>query len=259
MAKKSSKKMNEDKKERVNLGVSSKGNKNPTPTPKPEKEKLTKKQIIILISVFLAAVMAASVVVGAILISKRRENPDFMKSDLSKYITLSEDDYKGYDIDIPLDSYNELGVQRKINMLLTEHKTLNEYYKGRYPVNQPLTVGNNVNIYFRGYTVDENGRENDFDGGSNLSLSDEETILEVGTGNVIDAESGEVKYLFIPGFGEGLVGLVPSEYSEFKRTRSGRVMAGDVIYLSYKVTGPNGEKIVESERIDLSLPYIDEI
>jgi len=242
------------------VGVSSKGKKAPAPAPtKPEAEKLTKKQIIIIICVLLVSVIVSGIIIGAVIMVKSINNPDFMKADLSRYISISESDYKGYDIDIPFDFYSEEGVQRKINMLLTDHKKLNEEYKGRYPINNALGLGDVVKIYYRGYTVGEDGKETDFEGSSNFASKI--TLLEVGTGKIIDADTGEVAGNFIPGFGESLIGIVPAQYPILKKTMSGRIMAGDVIYLSYTVIGGKDglNKTVESERIDLARTDIDEI
>ena len=249
----------DNKKATASIGFSSKGKKAPTPKEEPKKEKLTKKQIIILVAVLLIAVITSGVVIGAVFAIRRINDPDFMKSDLSRYISIAENGYKGYTINIALDEFSEADVEREINKLITSKKTLNEQYKGRYPINNPLSLGDTVRIYYRGYTVGEDGRETDFDGSSNFA--DSVTVLEVGTGNVINADTGAVSGSFIGGFGEGLVGKIPGEYSEFKTTTSGRVMAGDVIYLSYTVIGGKDgvNKTVTNERIDLALPYIDEL
>ena len=241
----------------VVIGVSSKGKKAPTPTPPKEKEKLTKKQIIILVSVVLIAVMIGGAIIGIVAAVKRINNPDFLKSNLSRYIYISEDDYSGYEINIPLEEFSEEDVLRKINSLLTEHKTSAEE---RYNPNTMLSLGDTVKIYYRGYTVGEDGRETDFSGSSNFSEKSP-TILEVGTGKVINA-SNEVSGSFIPGFAEGLEGIIPKDYLDLEKiTEEERVMAGDVIYLSYTVIGGKDgvNKTVTAERIDLALPYIDEL
>ena len=238
------------------IGFGTKGKKAPTPAEKPEKEKLTKKQIIILVSVFLLAVIVSGVVIGVVVAHKRGEDPDFLSADLSKYITLSKEDYSGYDINIPLDVYNDSELIRRINILRCQHKTLNEALSGQFVKSEELSLGDEAYIYYRGYTVDENGREKDFEGSSNFS-DDEMTVLEVGTGNVI--ESGKVAGQFIPGFGEGLVGITPIDHTPFEKITNGRVMPGDVIYLSYTVIGEGGNKTVTNERIDLGLDYIDEL
>ena len=239
------------------IGFSTKKGNTPAPEAAPVKERLSRKQIIILIAVMLVAVMISGAIIGAVVASKKAEDPDFMRARLSKYISISEDDYTGYKIDIPLDTFSDSDLLRKVNKLICEHKTLNEQYKGKFAKSEPLSLGDNAYIYYRGYTVDENGREKDFLGSSNFA-DEEPIILEVGTGNIID-KNGEVAGEFIGGFGEALVGIVPIEYTAFEKIYSGRVMPGDVIYLSYTVASDKRNEVVENERIDLGLPYIDEI
>lgn len=239
------------------IGFSTKKGNAHAPVAAPAKERLTRKQIIILISVMLIAVMISGAIIGTVVALKKIEDPNFMKARLSRYISISEDDYTGYKIDIPLDKFSDTDLLRKVNKLICEHKTLNEHYKGKFAKSEPLSLGDEAYLYYRGYTVDENGREKDFLGSSNFA-DDDPIILEVGTGNII-GENGAVAGEFIGGFGEALLGIVPIEHTEFKKLYSGRVMPGDVIYLSYTVASDKRNEVVENERIDLGLPYIDEV
>lgn len=238
------------------------GVKNAKAKPKREKEKLTRKQIIILIAVTVASLIVSGIIIGAVALSKGSNNPNLLKADLTKYIEISAEDYKGIDLDIPLDDTSDAAVQkivdRKINMLLTNYKTLNEELNGAYDKARPLSLGDTVYIYYRGYTIDENGRQKDFDGSSNIP--GEMTVLEVGTGKIIDESTGSSSGSFIPGFGESLIGIVPGEYSVVDKIRQSDVQAGDVVYLTYSVIGEDGNsELIENERIDLGLSYIDEL
>ena len=182
------------------IGFSSKGNRKesePKVPVKEPKEKLTKKQIIILVAVTLAAVIVAGIIIGTVIIIKKTNNPNYLKSDLSKYISISEEDYKNYVIDIPLDTPTDLHVTNRINTLLTEHKKLNEEYNGGYVKSEAVGVGDIVYIYYRGYTVGEDGREVDFDGSSNFSGDHAE--LEVGTGKLYqDGKAAGSLYQCLP-------------------------------------------------------------
>ena len=62
---------------------------NATVGKKKQEEKLTKKQIIILIAVSLVAVMVSLIIIGSVLYMRGDKNPNLLKADLSKYITLS--------------------------------------------------------------------------------------------------------------------------------------------------------------------------
>ena len=240
------------------IGFSSKGKKKPAPVAVTtvQKDKLTKKQIIALIAITMVALLISATIIGAVAASKTAKTVDFMSSNLSKYISISEDDYKNYIINVPLDYYSDADLEREINSLRTSKKTENETYKGGYVKLEPLTLGDEAYIYYRGYTVGSDGREVDFEGSSNFA-SEDMTILEVGTGKVF--VDGEHKSSFIPGFAEALLGKTPADYEPFRKIKEGSVSAGDVVYLSYTVMGEGGNKVAQNERIDLSLPYINEI
>ena len=253
MAKKNSK-----EKTKHSIGFSVKNNKRaPERMSEVSVDKLTKKQIIILISVTLAALIVSGIIIGAVAASRISSNPDFMTYDLSKYITIDRKDYTEFTIDIPLDEPTEDELVRRVNILRTSKKTLSG--NGGFEKSYPLSLGDQAYIYYRGYTVGEDGRQTDFAGSSNFA-SDDPTIIEVGTGNVFSKEDGSITNQFIPGFAEQLLGLIPIEMSQFSKITEGAVSGGDVIYLSYTVIGEGGDKLgVTSERIDLSLSYIDEI
>lgn len=256
-------KKNSDKNQKAvaSIGFSTKRKKAQEPVKK-EKERLTKKQIIILIAVAVTAIAVSAGIIIAVLLSRGSNNPDLLKADLTKYITISKEDYKNIDLNIPLEDTSDEAVRAKvetaINSSLTDYKTLNEEDKGAFNPSRPLSLGDTVDIFYRGYTVDENGRQKDFDGGSNIS-GVSLTTLEVGTGKTIDPSTGKAAGSFIPGFAEQLVGIVPEKYSRIFKIRNSSVEAGDVVYISYTVIGESNNETVTDKRIDLSLSYIDEI
>jgi len=258
MAKKNSYK---NQKSVTSIGFSTKRKKAQEPIKK-EKERLTRKQIIILIAVAVMAVAVSAGIIIAVLLSRGSNNPDLLKADLTKYITISKEDYKNIDLNIPLEDISDEAVKAKvetqINSSLTDYKTLNEEDKGAFNPSRPLSLGDTVDIFYRGYTVDGNGRQKDFDGGSNISGTTL-TTLEVGTGKTINPSTGKAEGSFIPGFAEQLVGIVPEKYSRIFKIRDSFVEAGDVVYISYTVLDENNNETVTDKRIDLSLSYIDEM
>ncbi len=239
------------------IGFSTKGSARKVAQNTEPEKKASKGKTIALVALTLVIAIAAGIVIGLLIVNKDKTEPpvDYMKDDLSKYITISKEDYSGYTIDIPLDELTDGLVMNRINSLLTSKKTLNKDFGGGFMKSVALSLGDEAYIYFRGYTVDENGRENDFEGSSNFEEEDP-SIIEVGTGNVI--ENGEVSGRFIPGFGEALAGIVPMNYDPFELIREGKIQAGDVIYLTYTVISEKGNKTVSKERIDLALPYIND-
>lgn len=203
----------------------------------------SKKKIVI------AAIVAVSVIVlfiaGLFAFINNTRVFDYMDADLSKYITLSAEDYKGLSLNLNFDEIGEDDVQRKINKLLCQNKNEKPLYDGASVINMPITLGDVVKIYYRGYSIDENGNEVEIESGSNLFGDIYE--LEIGSGS------------FIPGFEEGLIGVIPKNYPRsVDKITSGKVQNGDIIYLSYDALYPDGTTASKkSERIDLSSENID--
>ena len=201
-------------------------------------DKMTKKQMIF--TIIAAILIVAAVAVGVVFIIRAITDDgevDYLKDDLSKYITLSEDDYKNIVVEGPFQTFSEADVQRKINKLLAEHKSETPEYDGLGMTTVAITLGD------------------DFEGGTNLT---ERTKIEVGTNLIITENSSQQSY-FIPGFVEQFIGKKPSDYTSFEMQKSGTVEAGSVIYLTYTAMYPDGSYQQKSEeRIDLALDNIDE-
>lgn len=199
--------------------------------------------------IVIAAIVAVSVIVlfvaGLFAFINNTRVFDYMDVDLSKYITLSAEDYKDLSLNLNFDEIGESDVQRKINKLLCQNKNEKPLYDGASVINMPITLGDVVKIYYRGYSIDENGNEVEIEGGSNLFGDIYE--LEIGSGS------------FIPGFEEGLIGVIPKNYPRsVDKITSGKVQNGDIIYLSYDALYPDGTTASKtSERIDLSSENID--
>ena len=223
-----------------------------------EKEVMTKKQkILTIIGAALIVATVAALVIWAVLAITDDGSVDYMKDNLSKYISISADDYANIEVDGPFAEYSEEQLERRINELLTINKTAEPLHSGLGTKNVAVTLGDVVTIYFRGYTVDEKGNQVEFSGNHNFT-SESPTKLEIGTGLVIDDSS--TKNYFIPGFDTELIGVVPNEYEDFKKITEGDVQFGDVIYLTYTAFYPDNSgtyKKVTSERIDLLDENID--
>jgi FKBP-type peptidyl-prolyl cis-trans isomerase (trigger factor) len=203
------------------------------------------KKVIIISTVSTILVIAFVIGLVAVILSGR--DLDYVNDDLSKYIEISKSDYKDFSLELLFDDVTEADVERKIMQLLYKNRDPKPKYDGGNVKNLPITVGDKVYIYYRGYTVDENGVERDIKNASNLLY--DMTKLEIGS------------LSFAPGFEESLIGKNPIDYPQFElKDRGDAVSPGDVIYLTYKAIFPDGTtKIVTSERIDLSAPYVDSL
>ena len=211
---------------------------------------MTKKQKIftLVASILIVAIVAAAVV---LIVRAIRGGPvDLMKDNLSKYITLSRDDYSSITVELALEEYDEQDLIRKINDVLVQNKSKDPLNNGSAYKSKPITLGDVVSLMYRGYYIDENGKEKEI---STNFAQDTYIMLEVGTGKIID-ESGDSGY-FITGFTDGMLGKVPMDYEPFKKYSEGKVQEGDVIYLTYTAFYPDEAgtyKQVTAERIDLS-------
>lgn len=204
-----------------------------------------KKRNIIIISI-IAVILLFAFVAGLIAVIIMQRDFDYMKDDLSKYIEILESDYKNYTLELYFDEVTDKDVERKIMALLYQNRDKAPQYNGGNVTNLPITVGDKVHFYYRGYTVDENGRETDVKNASNL------------LGTISTLEIGSLS--FIPGFEESLIGINPKDYTQFELETGGYVQPGDVIYLSYSAMLPNGKTVQKvSERIDLSLDTLDSV
>ena len=209
-----------------------------------KKQKKSRKGIVIT-----AVVLAAAAIAGTVLgiwLATRSKTLNYMRADLSKYITITEDDYKNYTIAVPYEVVTDAAIARERDKLLVQNKNKTPLYDGAGYRSEPITLGDIANIWYRGYTVDEKGNEVDFAGGT--SLTGTAYALEIGSGS------------FIPGFEESLIGVIPNQYKSLSDVKysSGEIKAGDVIYLSYSVMKASGSaETFSNVRIDLSSPDVD--
>ena len=120
---------------------------------------------------------------------------DYFANDMSAFVSLSKDQYTAFEINVGKDYVvtDEL-FQSQLNSLLYQYATA---VNGTEKVtDQPIRFGDQAYIYYRG---EKDGVE--FSGGSNMSDSSPYK-LGIGSGT------------FIPGFEEGLIGVIPAETSK---------------------------------------------
>ena len=204
---------------------------------------ISKKGVIVISAV--ALVLVAALTLGIVFSVIYSRDINYIEDNLSLYISLSEEDYKGYTVEVLYDEMSESDVERKIMSLrYQKRKGILNNGGNIINLNQPVKVGDMVKIFYRGYTMDDAGVQTDFAGGCNF------------TGSAHSLEIGSLG--FIPGFEESIVGVKPNDYSKLSVKKTGTVSAGDVIYLTYKAMLPDGSSVTKtSERIDLSSADVD--
>ncbi len=120
---------------------------------------------------------------------------DYETADISQYITLSASDYSNTTVTLDdIYTITDEMVDEQLDSERFKHKTASN---GDTKVtDKPIRFGDSAFIYYTGYLDGEA-----FSGGSNAS-SDTPYELSIGSGS------------FIPGFEEGLIGVVPNETSK---------------------------------------------
>lgn len=225
------------------------------------KRRLTKRSKIIIAAV--AAMLCCAMIFGivfAIVLGIEDKNFDYLGSDLSRYIEIADGDYKdGFDLNINLikprlknsDGSGVSDVEGKILALLSSDIKNNVINSGASYKTGTVAVGDDVYIWYRGYTV-RDGKQVDIIGLHNYYL-DKDTVES--EANVINVGSGIVPY---SGFDASLVGKNTEDYAKFVKTTDRAAAAGDVVYISASRI-PVGADASEEEkgsyvRIDLEDP-----
>lgn len=209
----------------------------------PKKLDATRIFLIVFAAVALVGILASIIV--AVVVDLKKKTLDYMNANLSAYVTVAESLYNNYEVKVDVPEVTDFDVENKILGLLCENKD-----EPTGPVNndpkfsEKLSAGDVTNIFYRGYTLDENNNKNYFDGGCNFNSSI--YSLELGSGS------------FIPGFEYNLVGKIPTEYAKLEKLTTGMYAVGDIIQLTYTVSYADGTAAVgKTALIDLSDPDLD--
>ncbi len=175
--------------------------------------------IIAIVSAVLALATVLSLVFLVIIpVIKYDKNFDYIGSDLSKYIELTEEEYKSLSFSLAIAKPKPIDVDIAILGMRAMDKSEKPSYDGVWKSDVAITAGDMVNLYFRGYVI-EDGKEKQV----MSNMADVYTEIEVGGGDFPAM-----------GFELGLVGVVPNEYTSLEKIKSGTVGEGQVIYLTYE-------------------------
>ena len=120
---------------------------------------------------------------------------DFLNEDLSDYIEIDAQYYKGLTVTVDPGRVKDLDIENKIIQTLCK-------YKSKEPVDGDgvISVGDIAHIRYKGYYMND-GEKCFFSGGDNTG-SASSYALEIGSGG------------FIPGFEYNLIGKNPADYTE---------------------------------------------
>lgn len=185
-------------------------------------------------AVKLALEIVSSLVIG--------DGFDILGADLSQYVEIEDKYYKGYEVIVDPDRVTDFDINNEIVTALCKNKD-----KTAVEGDGVVTAGDVVNIFYRGYYIDDDGAKIYFDGGCNFP-SASSSALEIGSAS------------FIPGFEYNLIGKNKADYATLTKITEGDALATDIIYITYSALRADGSK--ESARsaiVDLSDPKNDEV
>lgn len=238
-------KENKDIKDTKDIKSNDKKN-TPVKSSKAPKAKISPKKLAIIIGAIVVGVVLLSI--GIFFLVDAIKNDKFFsyeKSDLTEYIELDEKDYKNLTFDIDIAKPKDIDVDVAILSLLAAEKGAVRYNGSTVLTHFTITPGTVVNIWYRGYLLDDNGEKVPVDGMSNFTDTSASS-LEIGSGG------------FIPGFELGLVGINTADYPKFvKITDASTVITeSHVAYVSYSklAEGADSSKTTKASniRIDIS-------
>ena len=182
----------------------------------------TKMWLVIFAVVALISIVA-SIVVVLIVNHYKNKKLDYVSDDLSRYVYLSREDYSSFPVEILLEEVTDRDVEDALLRVLCANRSSSPLYGGANLTEGVMGPGDVLNIYYRGYILDENGNPDYFDGGCNFSGTlDSQTL------------GSDTDRLFT-GFELGLVGKNPKNYSSYQIKTEGKVEKDDIIVINYTV------------------------
>ena len=178
--------------------------------------------------IFVRVVVSSIFYIGNEVKNSKREF-DYTKETLTDYITLG--DYENLTVTPEYSKIRDVDVKGEILDLVAGEKNYSSAENASYNTATKITVGDVVNLYYRGYVLDENNEREYTDGMTNLINSTYATMKAYSL--PIGADT------FIPGFALALDGKTVGEYPVMNAVRGGNVdntMIAFVTYQRYPVT-----------------------
>lgn len=165
---------------------------------------------------------------------------DYLKSDLSKYVELTED-YKNFTVNVDIAAPREDDVKISILNMLYADRDETPLHGGERLDYGVITPGDDVYVWYRGYLVG--------DGDEKIVVEDLSNFGKTSADKLGIGSNG-----LYPGFELNLLDINTKDYSRFEKITSGTVSEGQIAYITYTKT-KSGDKtgITESNvRIDFS-------
>lgn len=189
----------------------------------------------------IAAILLLVTLSTTLLVTGCSKKFDYLTADLSEYIEFTED-YKNIKLEIDIAKPHDIDVDVAILNMLYDDRSDTPKYVGTVTSPIVISAGDEVNIWYRGYILDDEGNEIAVDRMSNFSGSSPAT-LAIGSNS------------FVPGFEYNMIGKYTGDYSKFNKITSGDVTEDLIVYVSYtSVKGTDSSSKVSKTyvRMDLS-------
>ncbi len=180
-----------------------------------------KRRVIIIVAAVVVLLAIAAGIIIPIVINANKKNFDYVSADMTKYVEFSADKYKDYRLEVDIAKPKDIDPDVAMLNMLTGDKAEKPDFEGAFKTTEPVTPGDVVNIWYRGYLLDDEGEELVVAGMCNYS-SASPAALTIGSGQ------------FVPGFELNLLGKIPQGNKNFKIT-SGTVKEGQIAYVSYSI------------------------
>lgn len=188
-------------------------------------KKINGTRLFLLIFAAVALVAIITAIIFAVVQNANNKLVDFENDDLSKYVSLSRDDYKSFDVTVNVDPVTDNAVENKIIQLLYKNRKDSEDM--RFKQGETIRVGDTANIYYYGYTLDSDGNKVPFTGGCNFG-SEKSTALGIGSGS------------FVEGFELGLIGKNQNDYATVTKSSATKATAEDTVFITYTAIYSDG-------------------
>lgn len=207
------------------------------------KKRISEKNLAVIITAgILAVILIVTAVISLVQAIQQDVWFDYLTSDLDDYIEMP-DDYKNFKVNIDLAKAHDIDIDVTILNMLYEDRSETPLYGGS-PVISPITItsGDTVNIWYRGYILDEDGEKVYLDNMCNFS-GNAPFALNIGSNS------------FVPGFEYNLIGKNTGDSPKFEKITEGDINEGMVLYVNYSIPSATDSSKMEKKsnvRLDLS-------